>query len=110
MSHRGLVPIIAATTSVAMAAKRRRFVNRFDERQACSPESARTLVELELPESRLLSRLQKAGVVVPMAGGRYYLNRERLREYRAARRRRALTVLVLAAVAVVVYLLMSHRQ
>ena len=110
MSHRGSVPITGATACVAMAAKRRRFVNRFEERQACSPESARTLVELELPESRLLSRLQKAGVVVPVAGGRYYLNRERLAEYRAGRRRRALTVLVLAAVAVVAYLLMSHRQ
>lgn len=109
MSHRGSVSMTGATGGVAMAAQRRRFVNRFEERQACSPASARTLAELELPESRLLSRLQNAGVVVAVAGGRYYLNRERLSEYGAARRRRALTVFALAVVAILLYLLISQR-
>jgi hypothetical protein len=109
MAHHGSVPTSGSTAAIALGARRRRIVGAFEKHQATSPDSARTLAEMGLSESRTLQRLQDAGVVAA-TGGRFYLNRERWGEYRSVRRLRASLVLVLAALAAITFALMSRGQ
>jgi hypothetical protein len=98
---------IGVVVAAAAAGKCRRVVRAFEEHQAVSPASARTLANLGHTESRHVNRLERAGVLSVTPETRYYLNRDRWQEMRAARRRRAFMVLGLVGLALLVYPLMS---
>jgi len=95
-------------TAVVVAGKPKRVVRAFEETQAVSSASARTLADLGLSDSRAVRKLTAAGVLSVTGDKRYYLNSERWGEYRAAKRRRAMVVLGLFVVVVVCYLLMQR--
>ena len=93
-----------------MALKLYRLVRAFDERQAHQAESARTLAELNLRESRLLRRMQRRGVVKVVTGGRYYLDLERWSDFKQTRRRRILIVLAAMAAVIVAAIWFSRTE
>ena len=89
-----------AGAALAVAHKLRNIMATFVEHGAVRPESARTLQQLDLKDSRLLRKLQKKGVVIATQDQRYYLDRTGKERYRLAKKARALilSTVVLAAV------------
>lgn len=94
----GSAPIAAA----AISRKRRRIIRAFLEAGATGPGTAKTLDEVKLSKSLLLHIQKLRGVVVELAGGRYYLDVERNREVERFRRILVLCVAVLAVAAALV--------
>lgn len=92
-----------ALTAVIITARRRKLVRKFEERQAVSAASARTLADLEVSDSHHVQKLKSAGVLSATPDGRYYLNVDRWAELREDRRRRAMMLLALVALLVLVY-------
>lgn len=92
-----------APIGVIITARRRRIVRKFEERQAVSAGSARTLADLNVSDSRHVQKLKDAGVLSATSDGRYYLNVDRWAELREDRRRRAMMLLALVGLLVLVY-------
>ena len=88
---------------VAVAARRRRIVRKFEEAGADRPERARRLAELGVHETHLASRLARAGVLATSDGERYFLSADGLVRWKRRRNIYVLTALAfLATLAVVV--------
>jgi len=104
MSVDSATGVVAA---MAVSAAGRRIVRAFEEYQAISPGSAKTLADLGLSDSRRVGRLEQAGVLSVTQDKRYYLNRDRWSELSEARRRRAVIVLALVGLVLLVYLLIQ---
>lgn len=98
-----------AGAALAIAHKLRKIMATFEEHGAVRPDSARTLQQLGLKDSRLLRRLQKKGVVVAAQDGRYYLDRTGMERYRFAKKTRAL-ILMAVALAVVFFIVWFQRS
>ena len=94
-----MVPPIAA---VIISKKRRLIISAFQDAGATSPESAKLLEDIGLSRNVLLDVQKLRGILVEVAPNCFYLNEERERE--AARFRRMLVVVLLALVAVIVWL------
>jgi hypothetical protein len=97
-----------AGAAVAIAHKLRKIMATFEEHGAVRPESARTLQQLDLKDSRLLRKLQKRGVVVATQDQRYYLDRTGMERYRSAKRTRVL-ILTAIALAAVLFIMWFQR-
>lgn len=96
--------------AVAVAARRRRILRKFEEAGADRPETARTFAELGLRESFLASRLTRSGVLVAADGGRYFLSADGVARWKQRRNAYVLTALgVVAALVLVVLLALSGR-
>lgn len=109
-STTGLTALAGVTFGSVMAFQLYRLVRAFAERQAHNAQSARTLAELDLRDSRLLRRMQKRGVVKVVTDGRYYLDLERWSEFKQARRRRVLIVLAAVALVIVAAIWFSRTE
>lgn len=94
-----LLRFLPALLLAVQAWKMRRTFVRFREAGATSPESARSLGELDLEPSRILARLQRRGLIRELPDGRYYL--DEVAYERWDRRRRLILVVVLSLIAVV---------
>ena len=82
--------------AITLLATERRLIRRLRDAAAVSPESA-TPLRISSPIVRFrLSRLRKAGAVVAAGPERFYLDAGAYTRYRHARRRRALTALMVA--------------
>lgn len=92
----GVVAIVFRTAGL-------RMIRAFHSAGATSPERAITPPTGRIFGTFWLERLSGAGVVRPAEGGRYWLDPVALREFTAARRKRALMLLaaLVAAVAVI---------
>jgi hypothetical protein len=102
--------IVLFIIAIAFAVKLRRLVRAFDERQAYNPQTARTLDELGVRESRVFRRLQNRGVIAVVTGGKYYFDRDRWDEFKRDRKRRVLIVLAVLAVALASLIWLSRTQ
>src|SRR5262245_56179665 len=80
--------------AVAVAARRRRIVRKFEEARAAQPERARTLAELDVHDTHLASRLARSGVLVSADGVRYYLSAEGLARWNRRRNAYVLTAVL----------------
>jgi hypothetical protein len=111
---------MGATVAVIAAANARRaeadLLERFRVSDATAPDRAQTLNKMGLEGSRVLVRLQAAGVIcqAPASGGRYYLDEVAVAAYRRRRRSPQLAMLVvcigLAAIAIGVVIFMTSAQ
>ena len=96
--------------AVAVAARRRRIVRKFEEAGANRPDTARTLVELGVHDTHLASRLARSGVLVTAGGNRYFLSADGLARWNRRRNTYVLTALgVLAVLALVALLFVPGR-
>jgi|SoiMetStandDraft_2_1073263.scaffolds.fasta_scaffold195436_2 hypothetical protein len=98
----GLVPVLA------VAALRRRIVRKFEEAGADRPDRARTLAELGLRETHLVSRLARARVLVPVDGDRYFLSADGIARWNRRRNTYVLTVLGILAILALAARLFLH--
>jgi len=87
----GLSPVLSLV-AVALLATRRRLIERLRGSGATGPASATSLSGASAPARWWTRRLLGAGVIGASADGRYWLIEEQWQRYRAARRRRALTI------------------
>ncbi|MEO6212301.1 MAG: hypothetical protein ABIP65_01620 [Vicinamibacterales bacterium] len=88
--------------------KERRMVRRFEEAGALSPDSARSLEQLELPAGRVLRRLRERLVIRQVNGDRFYIDQEAWAMLRKRRRRHA-SVAAIAAAALILGILLFTR-
>jgi hypothetical protein len=93
---------------LAVAARRRRIVRKFEEAGADRPERARTLAELGVHEAHLASRLARSGVLVTADGVRYYLSADGVARWNRRRNAYVLTA-VLTTLGVVAVLALASR-
>ena len=84
---------------VLIAARQARIVRKFGEAGADQPERARTLAELGVRDTHLVSRFARSGVLVTADGVRYFVSADGLTRWK--RRRNAYVLTALGALAVV---------
>ena len=89
---------------IMVAAKRKKILDAFRALGATDTDSARTLEELGLGESRMLSSLRNEGLIRPVQGNRYYVDAEEMDRLEDWRRKKALIILP-PIVLLVIYLL-----
>jgi uncharacterized membrane-anchored protein len=75
--------------------KQNQYMRVFRKAGATNPGQARTLSSFGLRESRIFLRMVEKGVFVNAGSDAYYINRDAAEDFVAARRKRALTALVL---------------
>lgn len=85
-----------------VAARQRATMRKFEQAGANAPERARALQDLGLREDRLFGRLAKAGVVVRLEDGRYFLSDEGAARWRRNARIGVVIALLVIAVGVLV--------
>jgi hypothetical protein len=94
---------VAAAAAVIAANQRRAFDNllfAFRQGDATAPPRARSLADLGVTQSSLLTGLQRAAVIVPGAQlGTFYLDERALHTYRSTKQKRAAIVAALVGVA-----------
>lgn len=90
---------------IAVAARRRRILRKFEDVGADQPERARTLAELNLHETLLLRRMVHSGVLVTTDGERYFLSADGIARWNRRRNAYVLTVVGVLAVGVLALLL-----
>jgi hypothetical protein len=90
---------------VAVAARQVRIVRQFREAGADQPERARTLAEVGVGDTHLVSRLARSGVLVTEDGERYFLSADGLARWKQRRTAYVLTAVVAVAVVALALLL-----
>ena len=87
--------------------RRKKFVRRFAEQGATSPDRAIPFDAVAMRRSWIFDRMVSRGVFVGLDHDRFYMNREAARAFLAAQRRRVLTVAgILLVVSVIVVILL----
>ena len=96
--------------AVAVAARRRRIVRKFEEAGADQPGQARTLEVLGVHDTHLVSRLVRSGVLAKADGERYYLSADGLARWNRRRNTYVLIALSVLAVSMVACLLLLYGR
>lgn len=91
MTGASSIPIIAAIIVVAV---NKRLINRFKDTGATNPNSARSLDELNTRRSLIFRRYVRRGILIEF-NSRYYLDEQRLVEYKSKKRRILIPVIIL---------------
>jgi hypothetical protein len=96
-------------SAATIIAKQNRYLRRFQEAGAISPDTARSLEQVNCRDSRMFQRLVGREVIRQAQPGKYYLDIEAAQAFRRARRERVLTalVIILAITAVLIYFSMK---
>ena len=82
-------------TAASVVIRQNRYIRKFRQAGATSPETARTPAELGVRESWLFRRMADAGVFVDAGGGRYYLDAEETERYLDRRWMRLMVVTII---------------
>lgn len=82
--------------------KQNQYMRVFRKARATNPDQARTLAGLGLRETGIFRRMVEKGVFVSTGSDAYYLNQDGAEEFIAARRKRALVMLVLVLLGLLV--------
>jgi len=91
MTGTSSIPIIAAIIVVVV---NKRFINRFKDTGTTNSYSARTLEELRLNRSLIFRRHVNRGIMIEV-NGKYYLDEQKLAEFKAKKRRVLIPIVVL---------------
>lgn len=96
--------------AIAIVARQKKYMRRFQEAGAVSPETAVDLEQIGCRESLIFRRLVERGVFLTTPQGKYYIDMTAAGIFLKGRRERALTVLLigLAFVIVMIYLLLQR--
>ena len=112
VSHLELARVVSfpfLLLGMLLLATRRRLVRKLQRAQAYDDASAVVLAGRFPLQRWWQSRLEAEGVLKTVHGGRYWLDRSAWQRYRAVRRRRGLTIVACAALAVAVVLVLRLR-
>lgn len=102
------MPQPAVPILIAVLARQRRIVRRFQEAGADRADRARTLADVGVRETHLASRLARAGVLVAVDGGAYFVSAEGLAGWNRRRNVAVLAATVLVLVGIAVALLLAR--
>ena len=91
-------------------AKQNQYMKRFQEAGAVAPESAMSLEQVGLRDSRMFQRMVRREVICQAAPGKYYLDVEAAQVFRKARRERALNALLIVLVLAVVLIYFAMKR
>ncbi len=86
-------------TAASVVIRQNRYIRKFRQAGATSPETARTPQEIGVRHSWLFRRMADAGVFVDVGGGRYYLDEEGTEHYLY---RRWVRMIVVTAIGLIV--------
>jgi len=101
---RALAPFLGGIAAFLLTS-RRRVIRFFEKAEATSEARAIALTPGPPLGAWWLQRLEHAGVIVRTPAGTRWLNGDVWKQYRAVRRRRALTIVAVLMVLLVLYLL-----
>ena len=85
--------------------RRRKFVRRFRERRATSPERAIPFADVGMRRSWIFDQMVSRGVFVDGGEDRYWMNEQAAEAFLAAQRKRALIVMGILLVLFLIFLL-----
>ena len=95
------------SAAAAIIRRRKRFIRRFAEQGATSPDRAISFADGGMRRSWVFDRMVSSGVFVGLDHDRFYMNQEAARAFLAAQRRRVLTVAgILFVVSAIVVILL----
>jgi len=86
-----------------IARKMRKIIESFRQKNAVTPESAKSLEKIGLSKSLVMRRLIRRGVIMEVKPGTYYLNEEQLGFFNQNRQAKAGIVLLLILIALAIY-------
>jgi hypothetical protein len=92
-----LPPMIA----IIIIAKIRKVIRRFKETGSTSPQTAKTLEELNVDYRFAFRKMLKREIIIEASPNRYYLNEENLAGYNNTRRMIMLVVILLLALVII---------
>ena len=95
------------SSATVIIAKQNKYIRRFQEAGAITPEAAVELDQIGCRNSRLFQRLVDREVFKLSQQGKYYLDPEAAEEFKRARRIRALTALIIVLVLAAILLTFS---
>jgi hypothetical protein len=79
---------------IIITVKIKKMIIQFQNSGTTSPQSAKTLDELNIRRRHLFQRLVRRGVFIEYSPGRFYLNEDNLDDYNRGKRMRMLIVVV----------------
>ncbi len=89
--------------------RRKRFIRRFREQGATSPDRAIPFADVGMRRSWIFEQMVSRGVFVSVGNERYYLNDQAAEEFLDAQRQRALLIAAIMLVVFVIVILASIR-
>ena len=89
--------------------RRKRFIRRFREQGATSPDQAIPFADVGMRRSWIFDQMVSRGVFVSVGNERYYMNEQAAEEFLDAQRRRALVITAIMLVVFVIVILTSVR-
>jgi hypothetical protein len=93
-----------SSAASAIVAIQNKYLKRFEQAGATSPETAVDLAEIGCRETHMFHRMIERNIFKTNAQGKYYLDLEAAEEFRRGRRARALVALLLVLVLTVLAL------
>lgn len=97
-----IIPYFPIAIAIIVAIRVKRFINQFRNTGTTTPQTAKTLEELNLKRWVLFYRLLKQNVIIEIGTERYYLHEENLAEY--SRTKRKTVLLFVAALILIMFL------
>lgn len=97
-----------STGAEVVIVKQKRMMRRFTESGAVSPQTAKTLEELDCRDSFLFRRMAAAGVFRRTEEGKYYLDERAAAEFRGRQKTRILIAMLIALLLVVLIVMLQR--
>jgi len=107
MTGTSFIPTMVA---VIVIVRFKRFINRFRETGTTSPQTAKTLEELNLKHRFIFKRLLMRNVLIETYADRYYLDEQNLLKYNNKRRMIMFTVILALAILIIIDTLFLNNQ
>jgi hypothetical protein len=103
-----MVPVSPAPAFIAIQLKK--IISAFQQRELFYPEKAVSPEELGLRQNLMFRRLVGRGVLKEASPGRFYLDREKLEEFNALRRKKIFIVMGIILIAILIYAILYKNN
>ena len=95
------------SAAAVIALRRKKYIRRFAEQGATSPDQAIPFATIGMPRSWVFDRMVGHGVFVDVGGDRYYMNEPAAQAFLAAQPHRALVIGGVLLLLFLIYILVS---
>ena len=101
---------LSVSAAAVIIHRRKRFIRRFRELGAISPDRAIPFAEAGLRRSWIFDQMVSRGVFVTVGPEHFYMNEEAAAAFLVAQRKRALVAAAILLVLFLIYLLISYTR
>jgi uncharacterized membrane-anchored protein len=98
-----IIPFIPILIVIIVVVKFKRYINRFKDTGTTTPETAKSLEELNLRHWLIFNRLIRQNVIINIGAERYYLHEENFEKYTKAKRTRVLIIFAFLILILLIY-------